>query len=216
MKVLMSGAYLVAGNDAMIGPVLAHVERSGISFKGNPDVHVRSYSHFGIDDALELRNRAQMRALKGGMRTFVVHAAAMTTEAQNALLKTLEEPPADAIFIFIVPAPPMLLPTILSRSQILEIEAPTGGSRLDVNSFLQASASGRIKMLDVLLEKGEDDTRDIGAIINFLADLERSLSVRDMDARASEAIRAVYRARSYAGDKGALLKPLLESVALLV
>jgi hypothetical protein len=67
-------------------------------------------------------------------------------------------------------------------------------------------------MLKPLLEKNDDDRRDIGAIITFLSSLERMLA--DMP-HAREGIDAVYRTRKYAGDKGSLLKPLLEHVALL-
>ena len=65
-------------------------------------------------------------------------------------------------------------------------------------------------MLKPLLEKDEDDKRDIGKIVAFLSALERALK------RKPEGLHAIYRARKYIGDKGALVKPLLEQVALLV
>ncbi len=216
MEILTGNVYLVSGNDTSIPAVLNRVEAAGISFAGNPDVHVRSYTTFGIDDALELRERAQLRPVRGGMRTFVIHAAAMTTEAQNALLKTLEEPPADALLFFIVPSPETLLPTIRSRAQMLDVGPSDSVSLTSANKFLAAPANERLKIVEMLLEKDESDKRDVGAIFTFLDSLEKVLSVRELDARNAEALRAIYRARGYLGDKGALIKPLLESVALLV
>jgi hypothetical protein len=70
-------------------------------------------------------------------------------------------------------------------------------------------------MLKPLLEKDEDDRRNIGAIIAFLSSLEYTLSVHPYE-KVREGLDAIYRARTYIGDKGALVKPLLESVALLV
>ena len=46
-------------------------------------------------------------------------ADALNAEAQNALLKTLEEPPAASSFVLVTSRPDMLLPTVLSRCQRL-------------------------------------------------------------------------------------------------
>ena len=54
----------------------------------------------------------------------VEHAQAMTTEAQNAFLKLLEEPPADTLVIMTAANQQSLLPTILSRVQMLAIMEP--------------------------------------------------------------------------------------------
>ncbi len=71
-------------------------------------------------------------------------------------------------------------------------------------------------MMKPLLEKNDDDRRDIAGVIMFLSSLERMLgSASAKRAAGHEGLDAVYRARKYAGDKGSLLKPLLEQVALL-
>jgi len=61
----------------------------------------------------------------------------MTTEAANALLKTLEEPPPGACLILIASDPDALLPTVRSRCRLVPFLLPvpssprTGGGRLD-------------------------------------------------------------------------------------
>jgi DNA polymerase III gamma/tau subunit len=138
----------------------------------------------------------------------------MTVEAQNALLKTIEEPSGNALFVFIIPSPDILLPTVRSRSQILELAGDNGVQIVDEKKFLGAQPSARLEMLKPLLEKGEEDRRDVGSIISFLSSLERRISaVKSPDVKAS--IEAIYRARKHISDKGALVKPLLEQVALL-
>ncbi|HSX31943.1 MAG TPA: AAA family ATPase [Candidatus Saccharimonadales bacterium] len=54
----------------------------------------------------------------------IEHADALTTEAQNAYLKLLEEPPADTIMILTVSSPRALLPTIRSRLQTITVHKP--------------------------------------------------------------------------------------------
>ena len=67
---------------------------------------------------------ASYRPFEGGRRVFVIEAAeAMRDESQNALLKTLEEPPGFAHLILLSSEPEALLETIASRCQPVEFAA---------------------------------------------------------------------------------------------
>lgn len=217
-QVLVGNAHLVAGGAEAVAPLLALLEDAGVRTRGNPDVYVREYARFGADDARELASRAALRA-QGEARFFVIATPTMTAEAQNVLLKTLEEPPAGARFFIVVPSPEALLSTLRSRTQILRLTSEAAEGTLDTKTFLAATPEKRLDLLKPLLEKDEDDKRDLRPIISFLAGLEAHLAKHPLGHSSSgEAVglRAVYRARKYATDKGALLKPLLEQVALLI
>lgn len=71
--------------------------------------------------------RLMLPTKANGIRRFVIieHAEAMLAVAQNALLKTLEEPPADTLIILTTSSEQLLLETILSRVQRLDVLAPT-------------------------------------------------------------------------------------------
>ena len=90
------------------------------------------------------------------------------------------------------------------------------GPRIDPKAFLSAPAAARLDMLKPLLEKGDDDKRDSGEILAFIASLERAFSSGAMTTKKRESLRALYRTRKFLDDKGALVKPLLEQLALLV
>ena len=208
---MLSGhAFVVRGKNETIEAVFAMLAQEGIERQKNPDLYVRRYGAFSIDDARELTSRATLKGVEG-RRVFVLVVDSMSVEAQNALLKTLEEPPGGALFVFVHPAPETLLPTVRSRVQILEVPgARPALQALDIEAFLKAKPAVRLDLLQVLLDKGEGDQRDMGAILAFLGNLEHAL------AHKPTALHAVYRARNYIGDRGALVKPLLEQVALLV
>ncbi len=215
---LVGNVHLVAGTASTIPEVLVLLAKEGMGKRGDQDVYVREYQYFGIDEARELSERAASRAILADRRTFIVATPSMTNEAQNALLKTLEEPPAEAFFFFIVPSPSLLLPTLRSRTQILELSqnVDVGHTLVSAEKFLSATPAKRLDMLKPLLEKDEDDRRDLGAIIAFLSSIERILSARIKKSDVADGLHAVYRARTYIGDKGALAKPLPEQVAFLV
>lgn len=71
-----------------------------------------------IDQIREVERHAALSPYAGQRRVAIVDAAeAMTQQAQNAFLKTLEEPPGGAVLILVSAAPTALLPTIRSRCQ---------------------------------------------------------------------------------------------------
>jgi len=86
---LVGNAHLITGGSESIPSILKLLEKEGIR-AGNPDLYVRTYTHFGVNEARELSDRASLRAVGKGQRIFVIATVLMTSEAQNALLKTLE------------------------------------------------------------------------------------------------------------------------------
>lgn len=75
-------------------------------------------SHRGIDDIRQINETVGYASSSGKYKIYIIDEVHMLTkEAFNALLKTLEEPPAKVIFIFATTEPHKVLPTILSRCQ---------------------------------------------------------------------------------------------------
>lgn len=73
-----------------------------------------------IDQVRDAIERAGYRPFEGRRRVVIVDDAdAINAEAQNALLKTLEEPPSASTFILVSSRPGVLLPTVRSRCQVL-------------------------------------------------------------------------------------------------
>ena len=75
-------------------------------------------SNRGINEIRDLRETIQYLPSKGKYKVYIIDEVHMLTkEAFNALLKTLEEPPAHVVFIFATTEAHKVLPTILSRCQ---------------------------------------------------------------------------------------------------
>lgn len=83
-------------------------------------IEIDAASHRGIDDIRTLRETIKLSPFKSKYKVYIIDECHMlTTEAANALLKTLEEPPNHVIFILATTNPEKLLPTILSRCVII-------------------------------------------------------------------------------------------------
>jgi hypothetical protein len=216
--ILTGNSWIAQGTSDDIPRVLSLLKEKGIDAEANPDLSIRTYSTFGIDDAQELSVRSFSRA-NGNERVFIIACSVITTEAQNALLKTLEEPRADALFFFLVPTPYTLLRTILSRVQIVVLpikEKTNTASIVDIQRFLSTTPSARIELLKPLLEKTDDDVYNTPLILGFFSHLEEYIAtIADVSVRAT-LLKPLYNARQYATDRGALIKTLLESLALLL
>jgi DNA polymerase III subunit delta' len=73
-----------------------------------------------IDQVRDVVERTAYRPFEGRRRVVIIDEAdAMLSEAQNALLKTLEEPPSASMFVLVTSRPDELLPTVRSRCQRL-------------------------------------------------------------------------------------------------
>lgn len=113
-------------------------------------------SNRGIDDIRSLKERVMLPPQEGRMSVYILDEAHMlTTEAFNALLKILEEPPAHVIFI-------------LATTELHKIP-PTIASRCTTITFYKASEEEIIEALDRIVksEKIKIDKKSLEAIANY-------------------------------------------------
>src|SRR6056297_2244477 len=95
-------------------------------------VEIDAASNNKVDDIHHLRESVRIPPQNGRYKVFIVDEVHMLSKAAfNALLKTLEEPPAHAIFIFATTEPHKVLPTILSRVQRFDFK------RISVDEIVQ-------------------------------------------------------------------------------
>ena len=100
-------------------------------------IEIDAASNRGIDEIRNLKEAARVAATGARYKIFIIDEAHMLTkDAFNALLKTLEEPPAHVLFVLATTEPHKLLETILSRVQ-----------RLDFKKIPSAQIIGKLQKL---------------------------------------------------------------------
>lgn len=100
-------------------------------------IEIDAASNRSIDDIRELRERVRFAPNGARYKVYIIDEVHMlTTDASNALLKTLEEPPPHAIFILATTEPHKLLATILSRCQRFDFRRLSHGAVVDKLSHI--------------------------------------------------------------------------------
>jgi DNA polymerase III subunit gamma/tau len=89
-------------------------------------VEMDAASHNSVDDIRELRENVALAPMQGRKRVYILDEAHMlTTQAWNAFLKTLEEPPAHVVFVLATTEAHKVPPTIVDRCHRFDFHRPS-------------------------------------------------------------------------------------------
>lgn len=215
-------AYLLEGErDATVTALWEALKAGhGVVRSGNPDVSYAEYTNLLLGDAHELRVRGSFSGWSGGKKVHVIAFETMTHEAQNALLKTIEEPTPNTHFFFVTGSAEVLLPTVRSRMVHIKIRADDEREHRTTagEEFLAAPIGERLRIVMPLhadKKKKEDGSNKIEAR-ELLDGIERALYAKGDIAKPerARALADVLTAKKYLLGRSPILKPLLEHLAL--
>ena len=148
---------------------------SCIGFKNNSLFNVfelDAASNNSVDDIRELTNQVRFAPQQGRYKVYIIDEVHMlSTQAFNAFLKTLEEPPPYAIFILATTEKHKILPTILSRCQIFDFKRITTN---DIVLHLQGIAlkegmQAEEAALHIIAQKSEGCMRDALSMLDRIS-----------------------------------------------
>jgi len=191
----------------------------------HPDVLVIEPGDSGaikIDQIREAIDRAGYRPFEGKRRVVIVDPAdALAPAAQNALLKTLEEPPAASVFILLTATPDVLLATVRSRcirlafpsaeGETIDVDAREVAQRALLHAVELRDPARRIDAAKALHPKAGDTgaaARDqlasyLRAMTSLLRDAEVVAAGSAVDLANGDVAPLVDRlAQAYGGDRG--------------
>ncbi len=140
---------------------------------------------YRIEEAREIRNFLSLRTYEGGARcVYIPSAERMNAGVQNALLKVLEESPADTVFLLTTSEPMMLLPTVRSRCTHVRMTAKSESEiRGELSDF---PANGDLDAAVALCEGSPEEARRLISDARFA----------DARSAAKEVFRTVLTKRS--------------------
>ena len=212
-------AFVVYGDpDEAREQALALAESLGLSRTGNPDNTQHTYDHLSGDDARQNSVIASRAPVTGDQKLLFISAQRFFHAAQNALLKTFEEPPPGTTIVLAVPSEGLLYRTLRSRLLPLTATSKSTAERLG-ESFLALSGGEREKYVEQILAKAKEDKEE-----------SKRLARREALELAQGIFAALYRSRREPGtqelaqdlarlipilhESSAPLKPVLEHLLL--
>jgi DNA polymerase-3 subunit gamma/tau len=134
-------------------------------------IEIDAASNRGIDQIRELKEKIEFSPTEGKYKVYIIDEVHMlTSEAFNALLKTLEEPPEHVIFILATTEVHKLPPTILSRCQRYDFRL---GTDKEIQEVIQRSADGEgVKIEDeamkILVRNAMGSYRDALSLLDVV------------------------------------------------
>lgn len=119
-------ALLFSGGRGTGKTTLARIFAKALETSAVDLYEIDAASNRGIDDIRELKEAVHTLPFESTYKVYIIDEVHMLTkEAFNALLKTLEEPPAHVVFILATTEEEKLLDTILSRCQVFRFRSPS-------------------------------------------------------------------------------------------
>ncbi len=179
--------------------------------KANPDFLMIKSESFGIDDARDLEKWAIGKPLLGESKVCFLITKSITHEAQNALLKVLEEPPLGTYIFINLESLGGLLPTFISRIRILDLpklakgvfEMPRSQKTpfaSEVKKFLNSKIKEKLSFIRALSKK--EDKNNMKELIKDLEQVAYKNSSKNM--------KNILTAKIFASARGSSPKMLLE------
>lgn len=221
-------AYLLVGD---IGSTVTEINSiiikiSGCPITGNSDYYICNTNVFDIAETKRLKQASQSKSVSGGKRFFVIAAEVFLENAQNALLKTLEEPIEGNHFFIITHDARCLLPTVVSR--LIKIENFGNKSYEVINNnvilckkFLSAGVADRILMIGEIIKENDEARVQKSATRNFIKDVENIVFNKyrkgelDYLVDIGTILSSISKVSDYSNDPASASKMLLEYLSLI-
>ena len=197
-------------------------------------IEIDGASNTSVDDVRDLKEKIVLAPTESRYKVYIIDEVHMlSTSAFNALLKTLEEPPAHAVFILVTTEPHRIPPTVLSRCQRFDFRrvsfaeitgrlraiAQAEGIAIDEEALAQIvrNADGSVRDAESVLDQlsaysdGRID-RDLVTSVLGLVDDEtaRAFAAAALDRDVATTLRLAQEATDAGKDIRQLLRTLLE------
>ncbi len=218
-------SYIVEGDPQVdSSSLLSFLEVRGEVEKGSPDVLCQIYESFTMDDSREIKDWHSRKGISDGKKVCIIATKFINREAEQTLLKIIEEPGVNTHFFIIVPDSSVLLPTIISRTHIVKIEQDKDIEiQKEAINFIKSTSKERIDIVALIIKNNKDEESS-GQLryyaTTFVNGLESIFYKRFKENINDEKVKFVLvelqKARGYLSTPGASVKMILEHLSLVI
>lgn len=183
----VSHAYLLHGSRGTGKTTIARIIASKLNTADEDIIEIDAASNRGIDDIRELREGVTTLPFRSKYKIYIIDEVHMLTkEAWNALLKTLEEPPAHVIFILATTELDKVPETIISRCQVFTFKKPSVAVLTELVQHVAKEEGFSIESAgaELLATLGDGSFRDTHGILQkiFSFSKDKKISLKEIEA----------------------------------
>lgn len=210
----MHHAQCVVGDVGAVGNALEEVFGT-LRDEHGVITHTYSFDTLGIQDVHHISSLAATKSQADSVTIFSVAFSDATIEAQNALLKSVEEPAQGIRFVFTIPQVSFLLPTVQSRCIVHDfVSESEEQSVISPKEFLDASVTDRMAIVEKVVKNKKEPFSRTDLVV-FLNGLEEEISQRKVS-DYTDVLSDIYIFKTYAQLSGCSVKMMMEYLALMV
>lgn len=218
-------SYVIEGEgDTISSYILSILEERKLIEENSGDTLILSYDSLSIPDSIRIKEWHKNKPIGNGKKVCIINTKFINREAEQSLLKIIEEPNEDTHFFIIIPDSSILLDTILSRVHIIKYYS---NQNLDSNKIaeelLQLSLKNRLnKIADIIKEfKDKDNSGGLRfqavSIINSLEKIIYEKWKKDLNNKNLIFIlEEIKKMRIYLSTPGASVKMILEHLMMIM
>lgn len=218
-------SYVIEGEPETTGALLLEfLESRGLAESKSPDVLFQIYESFTMDNSGEIKDWHSRRGIGNGKKICILATKFINRQAEQTLLKIIEEPAINTHFFIIVPDTSLLLDTIISRVHVVKTK-----QLVDIDlqklilSFIASTPKDRIDKVAVIIKENKSDENS-GQLrsyaTTFVNELESIFYQKFKKNRNDENIIYILgelqKSRGYLSTSGASVKMILEHLALVI
>jgi len=177
------------------------------NIKANPDFLLIENESFGIDDARNFEKWAIGKPFVGEVKVSLIIVKSITFEAQNALLKVLEEPTLGTYIFINLESLGGILPTFISRVRVLTVPLVSESSKITSEEntsykFLHSKIKEKLALIHSLSKK--EDKNEMKELIKNLEEIAYKNNFKP------QSLKNILTAKIFAATRGSSPKMLLE------
>ena len=203
---LSAHAYLVRAPRTAFAELNAAIQGGELGSVETADCYSREYEALSVDDARDISTFAYYKPV-GERKYIIVAAGSINTEAQNALLKIVEEGSGSSRFFFILEQGVSVLSTLESRCVTIKTQGEENGNKA-AKEFLKMDYKERLALAEKFTK--DHDREGARALVRSL------LSVANSQKFKSETLRDLLQADQYLKLSGSSPKSVISHLALIV
>lgn len=206
----LSHFYLVKSSAFDITSIKSHFTKV---ISSEFEVFEFNYDIILVDHAREIIDLANRKIGADKKTFFFVRTNSINMQAQNSLLKSLEEPTKGLHFFFVMPEINNILPTVISRAFVVHEEKES--QKIVDETFLTLKIGEQISYVEKIAGDIKDGKKTKQDALNFVDSLIEILdSDKEFKKQHPDKLTMILELRSFISDNGASVKSILEAIVL--